>query len=1041
MRHLRVTSTLPLLLTLFPPFVIVNISAIFVDERSGPNLAAKKDSSKSISDFTQATLLGAGGAFPSFSQNLELRSEYIDVNAFFLRPTRTSTATRTPVAASAPAPVNEGQHESDSASSVNFSASNGTLNDLAVHEMSAVGSTEGSLPTFETTTTTIASFISATIEAPMAEVAETSVPLETPWTSVVEMKNVTTNVFSMAQTIRLEVSTPVGANNITIVAPTTTGATTMVTTTTTEAPTAASNISNGDRLGTSMVSSNDGGSSGPIISQIPVSIDGNGGTSNGAKRILRNEPKAALESLEADTDLQTSSISQTDDGTDPTPVEDELSLIPKSPGRPSWRPAVNRKKGGMAVENFSAESNGASMAVEKNGEVLVDELAALLAQAEVGKENKDLSVVKLDSQLTTTGASEARNDIERAELILSNTEPTLGSIGTGETGTKFGTDDSKSEVVSKNMENHSVATELNPYASLDSGEQMKEETFEPLDGSHTSPRLEAGVKATPEVNGGLIDSEGMTGSLPSLFSSNRGTQESTVATRLLTPSSENSIGDNTSGSSGFLSDDTVQNSPEPSEDLILDSPDPVDTAGSRSAIFSSGSVLETPNATDDEVFNSSDSASPFVSLSTFFLLHSSVQVTPDARVDPKSMSSDFRGIFDEFSSVFLSGTPLGPEEQSAPLTTEPSEFAFLTDTPSLYFEEVSSEPEESSERSRPTPQNEEGSIVIGGEGVENPLEPFGGSTSGLGFGKGQGEKPEASAPVELPEEASEYPHTSEEHEIVASTTPEVLSAVFIVKHPMQFSAKTLADEIRDISDEFVSPGMWTIDSVISHSKFSKYSWAIGHQIDELETNTFEVLFSTYCLLKTGCGEKVSSLLKFVRSASMDKALATRDYGYVFVYVKGDPILDRSGVFAQKHPSSLSIGVIAGITVGGIALVSLLVLGVVFMVRGNGARKDDYDAECGSDGVDSAYGQKQDPSQMLEERSSFTISQFGGSPRHTFTMNPWLNESGGRPGAREISSNSVEMTIDSAITEEVETVNLANYRFVETKSSSSGSDLQ
>lgn len=301
------------------------------------------------------------------------------------------------------------------------------------------------------------------------------------------------------------------------------------------------------------------------------------------------------------------------------------------------------------------------------------------------------------------------------------------------------------------------------------------------------------------------------------------------------------------------------------------------------------------------------------------------------------------------------------------------------------------------------------------------------------------EYPEAS--WEYPEASSEYPEGSEEPELYPSSGPEELVVELFVNHPVNFSAEVLAEDIREISDEFIAPEVWTIQHIFRLAKFSKFAsrrMLVRQTEKDSERNSFEMALTAVCPSDTGCSEGMDDYLKFIRDESMDKALAAHDHGHVNVYVKGDKIVDRAGAVNSAAGAGLGVGVIAGIAVGAVALVSLLVLGVVFMVKRNGGRDENYGAEGGYANDDEYDGNDSD--QVSEEQGSFLISNFGGSFRNACGVIPCMNESSGRgssPG--ELSSNSF-ISIDTAVTEEMQNNNMSEYRFDETTSSSSGSEM-
>lgn len=314
--------------------------------------------------------------------------------------------------------------------------------------------------------------------------------------------------------------------------------------------------------------------------------------------------------------------------------------------------------------------------------------------------------------------------------------------------------------------------------------------------------------------------------------------------------------------------------------------------------------------------------------------------------------------------------------------------------------------------------------------------------------RGDREAPEVSDEAEVVEASSEYPEGSEEPDMYPSSGPETLVVELFVNHPVSFSADVLAEDIRQISNEFIVPEVWTILNIIPLSKFSKFTATFDRRvlIRQSETNsgknTFEMALTAVCPSDAGCREEMDDYLKFVRDESMDKALVAHDYGHVNVYVKGDRIVDRADAVNSAAGAGLGVGVIAGIAVGAVALVSLLVLGVVFMVKRNGGRIESSDAEGGYDD-DDEYDERHnsDPYQMPEEQGSFLISNFGGSFCNASGMIPWMNEPSGRGnGPGELSSNSF-ISIDTAATEEIENNNMSEYRFDETTSSSSGSEME
>lgn len=502
--------------------------------------------------------------------------------------------------------------------------------------------------------------------------------------------------------------------------------------------------------------------------------------------------------------------------------------------------------------------------------------------------------------------------------------------------------------------------------------------------------------------------------------------------------------------------------------------DPVDGEVSGSTAWSSPELEEwNPQSSEDKRLPEID-IDPTPSTETSIQEEDEVQGTPEAALH-SNQKEDFNEVgteltqdavvdetvpFDEAFESTHDSVAVENAGQSQANTSEASEVLdSITDSLSSIFDETVMASEEPTEVVVPVPVQDE-DPVEGGDVLEGQ-GPIGTDTPSLdaifdSFNftldvRGDAEIPKGSVEAELsestseyPEATEEYPESSEEAEIEPSASPEELLIELFVNFPTDFSADVLAEDIRDISNEFIAPEDWTIEHISPLSEFSKFSAqrvVLRQSKTESGKATFEMALAALCQSDAGCTEDMDNYRKFVRDESMDRALAVHDFGHVNVYVKGDKIFERADAANSAAGAGLGVGVIAGIAVGGVALVSLLVLGTVFMVKRNGGNDESYDAEGGYEDDDNYGDTHSGPTQMPEEQGSFLISNFGGSFRNASGMIPWMNESQGRrsSGPGELSSNSF-ISIDTAASGELQNNNMSEYRFEETTSSSSGSEM-
>lgn len=309
------------------------------------------------------------------------------------------------------------------------------------------------------------------------------------------------------------------------------------------------------------------------------------------------------------------------------------------------------------------------------------------------------------------------------------------------------------------------------------------------------------------------------------------------------------------------------------------------------------------------------------------------------------------------------------------------------------------------------------------------------------------EQPEASEnPFEIffspPELADGSPKVSTEAEIEPSVAPEDLVVELFVNHPVDFSPEALAEDIRDISNEFIEPEDWDVGHVIPLSEFSKFS-SLSPAVRQSENNedrkTFEVVLKAVCTSNFACNGVTDSYHTFVRNQSMDKALASHDFGQVNVYVKGDKMNERVEPTKVEAGVGLGAGVIAGIVVGAIAMASVLLLGVVFMLKRRGGQDQGFDREDDfGDEIEDGYSQsnRQNP----EEGGSFLISNFGGSMHNASDMVPWTSNSERSASGSAVLNEDSFISINTDASGESGNSHPSGYQYGETTSSSSGSEM-
>ncbi|CAN8065512.1 unnamed protein product [Agarophyton chilense] len=271
----------------------------------------------------------------------------------------------------------------------------------------------------------------------------------------------------------------------------------------------------------------------------------------------------------------------------------------------------------------------------------------------------------------------------------------------------------------------------------------------------------------------------------------------------------------------------------------------------------------------------------------------------------------------------------------------------------------------------------------------------------------------------------------------------LMSIALVVRHPPSFSAEELAEEIRLNSNEFITPDEWEIVSVFQLSQLSKFSTDIGIDSDVLrETSedgfsSFELLMEAQCIAETDCVTKLDEVKDFIRDGHMDQTLAAHDFNRASVFLEGE-MAERTNPMAAVGNSGLGTGVIAGIAVGGVAIISLIVLVAVVATNMRNNSSTNVSSEYDSD---LEFEDDVDPQQEFPlEQGSFMISNFGGTPRNSNAMIPWLNDSssGSRSGTGQGYNSGSFISVDSLTPGDAN--RMSQYRIEETTSSASGSDI-
>lgn len=405
------------------------------------------------------------------------------------------------------------------------------------------------------------------------------------------------------------------------------------------------------------------------------------------------------------------------------------------------------------------------------------------------------------------------------------------------------------------------------------------------------------------------------------------------------------------------------------------------------------------------------------------------EASPEA---PRPIGSVFGSMLDSLPVVEMSPAPTSFADETDDATT--SSFALVDSLPSFHDTGIIGP--------MPLPTIDDSFLDMEDlEGLES-LEPTPDAFDVSGFLEPIGEalmvsnEPEVSGEPEM----SEEPEASME-EILPSGEIELEDIDLIVKHPDSLDPIIIAEEIRLSSNELTQSIQWDEAGLFLVSNLSKFGSAISvvRQADQI--NTFELNLQTTCLDPLRCDSESETYRGFIRDGKMDETLSARDLAGVNVFLKGD-IVDRSTPPGLDITSSggLSVGVIVGIAIGAVASVSLLVFGVLFVTkRGhiNGGRRD---PEQGRISSYHGAGGKYQSQHENEEEGSFMISYFGGSPRNTEALIPWMsNSSEGSANKRQRSATSFT-TVDTAGSAEIATNYLTNYRFEETASSGSSSDF-
>lgn len=311
------------------------------------------------------------------------------------------------------------------------------------------------------------------------------------------------------------------------------------------------------------------------------------------------------------------------------------------------------------------------------------------------------------------------------------------------------------------------------------------------------------------------------------------------------------------------------------------------------------------------------------------------------------------------------------------------------------------------------------------------------------FAPGSSEGPDSfDSTIPLPEPVVNTPLFTPEAEAEPSAAPENLLVQLFVNHPNSFQFEELSEDIRDISNEFIEPEDWEVVHTIPLSKFSKFS-SLPTDVHQTETdserNTFEIALRAICSSGSSCTGVIDSYHGFVRDMRMDKALAQHDFGQVNVFVKGDKMNERGDATNAEAGVGLGAGVIAGIAVGAIALVSVLLLGAVLVVKRKRRYDRDFDGpDDFGDEVEHGYRQSNDQDPPPDE--SFLISNFGGSIPNASGMVPWTSNSDRSvSGPAALNADSF-ISVDTDASGESGGDHGSGYRFDETTSSSSGSEV-
>lgn len=271
-----------------------------------------------------------------------------------------------------------------------------------------------------------------------------------------------------------------------------------------------------------------------------------------------------------------------------------------------------------------------------------------------------------------------------------------------------------------------------------------------------------------------------------------------------------------------------------------------------------------------------------------------------------------------------------------------------------------------------------------------------------------------------------------------------LSVSLIVVHPPVVEVNMIAEEIRKNGNALIHPSVWVIDSTTPMHSVARsviHIFLSNHQTDErsVDIGSFKLQMSAECSSTDGCSKQMKDFYDFVRQDGMNEALAARDIPNIKVYFDGDEI-ERAGPMDITRQSSVSVGIIAGVVIGAVALVSLSALGVVmFITRCGGSNEldeeEDADAERGV--RNESFDFETRSVALRTEEGSFMISNFG-SPRVTSELSPWVNE------VRRLGRIDTGMSNNSFISIESSDIGEENrmmsvYRFDETTSCSSEMD--